>query len=98
MIAACSFIRPFRSILQVPYVDEGLGAVIFTADGDMRQALNNLQATYYGFGMITPEHVFKVRQVTTHITHPIYLVLMCKVTYDNGPVPEQNHAPLWSPI
>ncbi|KAK9916304.1 hypothetical protein WJX75_001056 [Coccomyxa subellipsoidea] len=44
----------------VPYVDEGLGAVIFTADGDMRQALNNLQATYYGFGTVTPEHVFKV--------------------------------------
>ncbi len=48
--------------LQVPYVDEGLGAVIFTADGDMRQALNNLQATYYGFGTVTPEHVFKVCQ------------------------------------
>ena len=29
--------------LQVPYVPEGLEAIIFTADGDMRQALNNLQ-------------------------------------------------------
>ena len=28
---------------QVPYVESGLEAVIFTADGDMRQALNNLQ-------------------------------------------------------
>lgn len=25
---------------------EGLEAIIFTADGDMRQALNNLQARY----------------------------------------------------
>lgn len=30
---------------QVPYVPEGLEAIIFTADGDMRQALNNLQVT-----------------------------------------------------
>lgn len=29
--------------VQVPYVPEGLEAIIFTADGDMRQALNNLQ-------------------------------------------------------
>ncbi len=27
----------------VAYVPEGLDAIIFTADGDMRQALNNLQ-------------------------------------------------------
>lgn len=30
-------------VMQVPYVPEGLEAIIFTADGDMRQALNNLQ-------------------------------------------------------
>ena len=29
--------------LQVAYIPEGLEAIIFTADGDMRQALNNLQ-------------------------------------------------------
>ena len=29
--------------VQVAYVPEGLEAIIFTADGDMRQALNNLQ-------------------------------------------------------
>jgi hypothetical protein len=39
---------------------EGLEAVVFTADGDMRQALNNLQATYTGFGDITPDNVFRV--------------------------------------
>ena len=31
---------------------EGLEAIIFTADGDMRQALNNLQATHFGFGLV----------------------------------------------
>lgn len=39
---------------------EGLEAIIFTADGDMRQALNNLQATYFGFGLIDAAAVFKV--------------------------------------
>lgn len=31
--------------LQVNYTEDGLEAVVFTADGDMRQALNNLQVT-----------------------------------------------------
>lgn len=30
---------------QVPNNSEGLEAIIFTADGDMRQALNNLQVS-----------------------------------------------------
>jgi replication factor C subunit 2/4 len=42
------------------YTDKGLEAIIFTAEGDMRCALNNLQATYAGFNSITPENVFKV--------------------------------------
>ncbi|GAA0174241.1 DNA-directed DNA polymerase [Lithospermum erythrorhizon] len=46
--------------LQVPYIPEGLEAIIFTADGDMRQALNNLQATVSGFGFVNQENVFKV--------------------------------------
>lgn len=40
---------------------EGLEAIIFTADGDMRQALNNLQATHFGFGLVDSAAVFKVR-------------------------------------
>ena len=34
--------------------------MIFTSEGDMRQALNNLQSTHSGFGLITTENVFKV--------------------------------------
>ena len=45
---------------QVAYVKEGLEAIVFTADGDMRQGLNNLQATHYGFGLVDPDAVFKV--------------------------------------
>jgi len=39
---------------------DGLEAIIFTADGDMRQALNNLQATASGFGLVNSENVFRV--------------------------------------
>ncbi|KAJ3303787.1 replication factor C subunit 4 [Blyttiomyces sp. JEL0837] len=45
---------------QIEYVPEGLEAVIFSADGDMRQAINNLQSTHSGFGFINAENVFKV--------------------------------------
>jgi len=44
----------------VSYTDDGLEAVIFTAQGDMRQALNNLQSTFQGFGHVNSENVFKV--------------------------------------
>jgi replication factor C subunit 2/4 len=45
---------------QVSHTDDGLEAVIFTAQGDMRQALNNLQSTYAGFGHVNATNVFKV--------------------------------------
>ncbi|AGO85893.1 Replication factor C subunit [Pandoravirus salinus] len=37
--------------------DEGLEAIVITADGDMRQAINNIEATHTGCGEVTPEHV-----------------------------------------
>ncbi|RKO90954.1 replication factor C subunit 4, partial [Blyttiomyces helicus] len=45
---------------KVNYVPEGLEAIIFTAEGDMRQAINNLQSTHAGFGLVNAENVFKV--------------------------------------
>ena len=44
----------------VEYDKEGLEALIFTAEGDMRYALNNLQATVSGFDKVTKDNVFKV--------------------------------------
>ena len=41
--------------------DDGIEAIIFTAEGDMRYALNNLQATASGFDkVISRENVFRV--------------------------------------
>ncbi|CAF4286028.1 unnamed protein product [Rotaria socialis] len=45
---------------QVSFTSEGLEAIIFTAQGDMRQAINNLQSTVFGFGHVNSENVFKV--------------------------------------
>lgn len=40
--------------------NDGYEALIFTAEGDMRYALNNLQATHAGFETINKDNVFKV--------------------------------------
>ncbi|KAJ1674479.1 replication factor C subunit 4 [Spiromyces aspiralis] len=45
---------------KVQYNPEGLQAVLFSSDGDMRQAINNLQSTWSGFGYINPENVYKI--------------------------------------
>ncbi|KAL4188238.1 hypothetical protein AMTRI_Chr09g43110 [Amborella trichopoda] len=63
---------------KVPYVPEGLEAVIFTADGDMRQALNNLQATYSGFRFVNQENVFKVCDQP----HPLHVKNMVRNVID----------------
>ncbi|XP_021817376.1 replication factor C subunit 2 isoform X3 [Prunus avium] len=61
---------------KVPYVPEGLEAIIFTADGDMRQALNNLQATNSGFRFVNQENVFKVCDQP----HPLHVKnMVCNV-------------------
>merc|ERR1719415_175955 len=44
----------------IGYTEDGLEAIIFTAQGDMRQGLNNLQSTHEGFGLVKAENVFKV--------------------------------------
>lgn len=44
----------------ISYDSSGLEALIFTAEGDLRTALNGLQATVSGFGHVTSVNVFKV--------------------------------------
>lgn len=45
---------------EVPYDEGGLEALLFVSEGDMRQALNNMQACHSGFGLINQENIFKV--------------------------------------
>ena len=35
-------------------------ALLYTAEGDLRNAINNLQATWTGFGLVSADNVFKV--------------------------------------
>lgn len=44
----------------VEWSEDGLAALLFSAEGDMRQAINNLQSTYAGFGFVSGDNVFKV--------------------------------------
>jgi len=54
-------IKEVLELEKVPaYTNDGLEALLFTAQGDMRHALNNLQSTWAGSGAITAENVFKV--------------------------------------
>ncbi len=44
----------------VRYDDGGMEALVFVAQGDMRQALNSLQSTVAGFTFVSSDNVFKV--------------------------------------
>ncbi|EJD03656.1 P-loop containing nucleoside triphosphate hydrolase protein [Fomitiporia mediterranea MF3/22] len=59
---------------QVQYNDDGLTALIFTSEGDMRQAINNLQSTHSGFGFVSGDNVFKVCDQP----HPILVQAMIR--------------------
>lgn len=56
----------------VEATDDGLAALIFTAEGDMRQAINNLQSTYYGFTLVNAENVYKI----VDSPHPLLVAKM----------------------
>lgn len=58
------------------YDDAGLETIVYTAQGDMRQALNNLQATLAGTGAVTAENVLKV------VDQPHPLVIQVRTTHD----------------
>lgn len=45
---------------KVEYDQSGIDAAVFTADGDMRIALNNVQSTYNGFGTVNAKNLNKV--------------------------------------
>ena len=44
----------------VQYTEDGLESLLYIAEGDLRNAINTLQATTAGFGQVTAKTVFKV--------------------------------------
>ncbi|KFZ06370.1 hypothetical protein V501_07467 [Pseudogymnoascus sp. VKM F-4519 (FW-2642)] len=63
---------------KVEYSDDGLAALVFSAEGDMRQAINNCQSTWAGFGFVSGDNVFKV----VDSPHPIKVQAMLKSCYE----------------
>ncbi|ORY01490.1 P-loop containing nucleoside triphosphate hydrolase protein [Clohesyomyces aquaticus] len=62
----------------VGYSDDGIAALVFSAEGDMRQAINNLQSTHAGFGFVNGDNVFKV----VDSPHPIKVQAMIKACHE----------------
>lgn len=62
----------------VKYSEEGLAALVFSAEGDMRQAINNLQSTWTGSGFVGGDSVFKV----VDSPHPIKVQALLKAALE----------------
>ncbi len=75
------------------YTDDGLSALIFTAEGDMRQAINNLQSTVAGFALVNSDNVFKV----VDSPHPLIVRQIIAACYEGkiDDALQQLHA-LWN--
>lgn len=64
---------------KVEHSDDGIAALVFSAEGDMRQAINNLQSTWTGSGFVSGDNVFKV----VDSPHPIKVQAMIKAAYES---------------
>ena len=62
----------------ISYSDDGIAALVFSAEGDMRQAINNLQSTWAGFGFVSGDNVFKV----VDSPHPVKVQAMVKACWE----------------
>lgn len=62
----------------VQHSDDGIAALVFSAEGDMRQAINNLQSTWAGFGFVSGENVFRV----VDSPHPIKVQAVVKACWE----------------
>lgn len=77
---------------KVEYSEDGLAALVFSAEGDMRQAINNLQSTWTGFGFVSGDNVFKV----VDAPHPIKVQAMITACYQgNIDAAMENLKELW---
>jgi replication factor C subunit 2/4 len=45
---------------KVKYTDKGIETLIFISQGDIRSAINNLESTYNGYGLVSEKNVYKI--------------------------------------
>ncbi|KAI9865000.1 MAG: replication factor C subunit 4 [Vezdaea acicularis] len=62
----------------VEHSEDGIAALVFSAEGDMRQAINNLQSTWAGFGFVSGDNVFRV----VDSPHPVKVQAMIKACWE----------------
>ncbi|KAI5284770.1 replication factor C subunit 4 [Ascosphaera aggregata] len=65
---------------KVEHSEDGIAALVFSAEGDMRQAVNNLQSTWLGFGFVSGDNVFRV----VDSPHPVKVQAMIKACYEGN--------------
>ncbi|OIR58703.1 MAG: replication factor C subunit 4 [Amphiamblys sp. WSBS2006] len=53
-------LRVICGLESVSVTEDGVDALCFISDGDMRQAINNLQATFSGAGLVSETNVYRV--------------------------------------
>lgn len=63
---------------KVQRTEDGLAALVFSAEGDMRQAVNNLQSTWAGFGLVSGDNVFRV----VDSPHPVKVQAMLHACWE----------------
>jgi replication factor C subunit 2/4 len=63
---------------KVEHSEDGLAALVFSAEGDMRQAINNLQSSWAGFGFVSGDNVFRV----VDSPHPVKVQAMIKSCWE----------------
>lgn len=62
---------------KIQYSEDGLAALIFASEGDMRQAINNMQSTVAGFEFVNGDNVFRV----VDSPHPLAVQAMVKACH-----------------
>merc|ERR1712137_418307 len=55
-----SRLKEVLSLEDVPYDQSGIDAIVFSAEGDMRNALSAAQSTFNAFGNITHQNVYRM--------------------------------------
>jgi replication factor C subunit 2/4 len=71
----------------INYTDNGLNVITKIAQGDIRQAINNLETTFYGYTDITEENVYKL----CYQPHPTIIVEIIKACVDTNLIKSMNY-------
>jgi replication factor C subunit 2/4 len=79
-----SYILKICDIENVPFTEDGIDAIIYSAKGDMRQAINNIQSTHCGFVNINKENVFLLCDIPNPETIKNIVKLCINKDFCNG--------------